>query len=147
MGAYIILGGFIMAKKNENALTIKENLLQGSKYVIHWKWGVSSGYATKGWTVCNCYIGAYRVGSTKGGGYDMKGETLDQFINAAFNDELQALDHETYTGLCKSSYTGNKYADGGTGYDPMIRLLEALGFVVEYYYMGNNDTIYTIKKA
>jgi hypothetical protein len=145
MGEYISFGGFTMTKNEENALKVKEGLLNGSHYAIHWKWSVSRGTYTYGYDVCTCYIGSYKVGSCNGGGYNMKGTSLAEFINAAYKEELLTLDNADLYGL--SRVKEHAYVEGACGLDCMIKILQALGYVIDYYYIGNNDSIYTIKKA
>lgn len=134
-----------MTKKNENAAIVKEKLEGGSHFSIHWKWGVSRGTYTYGYNICTCYFGGYKVGRCNGGGYDMKGVSLAEFINAAYKEELLALDNADLYGLNRAKEYA--YVDGACGIDCMIKILKALGFVVEYFYMGNNESMYTIKKA
>jgi hypothetical protein len=65
--------------------------------VLEFKWGVSKGRDTYGYNICSLYVDGQKVASTCGGGYDMEGTVLGNWIARAFNDELLKLEMPTYT--------------------------------------------------
>jgi hypothetical protein len=129
-----------MKTTKKNAITIKEALNDGKKLLISWKWSISKASDTYGQNLCACYIDGLKVGACVGVGYDMKGVSLDEFINNAFTDELKQLDKNIYGGLNK-----HQVADGGAGLSCMIKILKGLGFTVNYYFNAKREEQYLIR--
>jgi hypothetical protein len=61
------------------------------KYALKYKWGTSRGVNTQGYTICTLYADGQKVASCNGGGYDMKGTCLADWICQAFGQELRGL--------------------------------------------------------
>lgn len=56
------------------------------------KWGTSRGRDTYGYTTCSLYVNGRKVAACNGGGYDMRGTVIGNYIAAAFAPELLQLD-------------------------------------------------------
>lgn len=59
---------------------------------LEFRWGVSRGRDSYGYTICSLWVDGRKVASCNGGGYDMKGTCLGNFIAGRFADRLRALD-------------------------------------------------------
>jgi hypothetical protein len=58
------------------------------QYNLEFKWGVSRARDTEGYTICSLYVNGYKKASCNGGGYDMRGTVLGDWIASRFADEL-----------------------------------------------------------
>jgi len=56
------------------------------------KWTVSRGRDTYGYNICSLYVDGRKVSSCNGGGYDMKGKALGNWVAGRFSDELMKLE-------------------------------------------------------
>lgn len=115
---------------------------------VIFSWSTSRGYETYGWNICR--LDSSRTGNryrTCGGGYDMKGNVLGQYIAETFQEELQALKHETveyvhgrleHPELYGLFYNkdGVAYCDGACGESSMVNILKRLGVKVDYIRQG-----------
>lgn len=63
---------------------------------LEFKWTISRGRDTYGYNICSLYVNGYKVSSCNGGGYDMKGTALGNYIAKAFPDRLLKLNKEYY---------------------------------------------------
>jgi hypothetical protein len=115
---------------------------QGKNLVI--KWTVSKGQDTYGYNICSLWINGEKKYSTCGGGYDMYGTVLGNFIQDRFYNELKRMDKRKFYGLFfvgkrnkrtkKRRYTntfskdGRLYLDGACGDDCMQKILKVIGF-------------------
>ena len=122
----------------KNSLNIKQELERGRTLLLNFKWGTSKGQDTYGYNICNCFIDGEKVGSCMGGGYDMEGSTVGEFLNNAYHEEMQEL--TGYYGL------NNGYANGACGLNEMIKIIEGLGFETEYHWNKKDGTMYFINK-
>jgi hypothetical protein len=59
--------------------------------ILELKWSVSRGRDTYGYNICSLYVDGRKVSSCNGGGYDMKGTALGNWVARAFADRLVAL--------------------------------------------------------
>lgn len=137
------------------------------KMVLVWKYGVSRGQDTYGYTLVSLYVDGKKVAKTGGGGYDMKGSVLGQWITNNFQDELKKLTahygsqdptpwDQSFYGLkfySKDYKPHNKYQDGdhvsfdgACGFSECRKVLTALGYNLEYIHDTNKETIYTLTK-
>lgn len=137
------------------------------KMVLVWKYGVSRGQYTYGYTLVSLYVDGKKVAKTGGGGYDMKGATLGEWITDNFQDELKKLTahygsndktdwQSSFYGLKfygKDHERHNKYQDGDSvsfdgacGFSECRKVLEALGYSLEYIHDTNKEVIYTLTK-
>lgn len=60
--------------------------------VLKFKWTVSRAKDTYGYNVCTLYVDNEKVSRCNGGGYDMQGTCLGDYIADAFRHELLKLD-------------------------------------------------------
>jgi hypothetical protein len=58
---------------------------------LEFKWTVSRGRDTYGYNICSLYVNGRNAAACNGGGYDMKGTALGNYIAAAYADRLRAL--------------------------------------------------------
>jgi hypothetical protein len=58
---------------------------------LEFKWTVSRGRETAGYNICSLYVDGEKAASCNGGGYDMKGTSLGNYIARAYGDRLFAL--------------------------------------------------------
>lgn len=61
---------------------------------LEFKWTISRGRDTYGYNICSLYLDGRKVAACNGGGYDMKGTSLGNFIARAYADRLRALTPE-----------------------------------------------------
>lgn len=59
------------------------------RIVLQFRWTVSRGRDTYGYNICTLYADGTRVARCNGGGYDMKGTVLGNFIAANFAERLR----------------------------------------------------------
>lgn len=64
---------------------------QTQKITLEFKWTVSRGRDTAGYTVCTLYADGIKVARCNGGGYDMKGTNLGNWLTSAYADRLLKL--------------------------------------------------------
>lgn len=65
-------------------------------YNLEFKWTVSRGRDTYGYNICTLYVGGRKVSACNGGGYDMQGTSLGEWLAVAFKDDLLKLKKEFY---------------------------------------------------
>ena len=63
---------------------------------LRFKWTVSRGRDTYGYNICSLWIDGQKVSSCNGGGYDMKGTALGDWMALEFKDKLVTLTKEFY---------------------------------------------------
>lgn len=73
-------------RKTENAQVVKETLQWGGMYPIKFTFTDSVNG-----TRCRMYVNGFLVGSCGGGGYDMRGTALAEFLSNAYKAELGNL--------------------------------------------------------
>ena len=61
------------------------------EYKLVFKWGVSRGRNTYGYTICSLWVDDKKVAMCNGGGYDMKGTCLGDWVATKFKKELLTL--------------------------------------------------------
>lgn len=146
-----------MKTKNYSKLS-KFDLEQG--IYAEFRWTISRGQDTYGYNICTLYINGDKVSSCNGGGYDMQGTCLGEWIVMQFEEELRTLEAGTsrMVKTKKGEYQerkghsglfffvpGEKYAsrshwiegakiscDGGCGIRCMEDILKALGYDFRY---------------
>lgn len=128
-----------------------------AKYIylenVQISWGVSRGRDTYGYNICRAYSPHLnKTFRTCGGGYDMQGTVIGQFIAEAFQQELQALKIESIpyaqTGHFKHPElyglffraNGTAYCDGACGIESMLRIVQALGLEYQRTYNKKGHT-------
>ena len=68
------------------------------RYDLKFKWTVSKEVNTNGYNICSLFVNGQKASSCNGGGYDMQGTCLGNWIERKFKDELLQL-KETFYGL------------------------------------------------
>jgi hypothetical protein len=144
-------------KKNYSPLS-KSDLEHG--ILAEFKWTISRGRDTYGYNICTLYINGEKVSSCSGGGYDMQGTALGDWIEMQFPEELKTLEAGTsrVVKTKRGEYQersgfgglfffvqGEKYGsrsrwiegakirvDGGCGICCMEDILKALGYYLRY---------------
>ena len=67
-----------------------------TRKTLIFKWGTSRARDTYGYSICTLYVDGKRVAICNGGGYDMKGTCLGDYIASHFPDDLRKLKVEFY---------------------------------------------------
>lgn len=142
-----------------------------------YKWTISRGRDTYGYNICTLYSASgwgdeIKVSSCNGGGYDMRGSCLADWIKQNFPEELKKIKSgesstgracDGYYGLSFRVYRGGKIVflkrwrpgasvrlDGACGVSSMQAILRKIGFTMEYAgrYPGDKDNEqYIIKEV
>lgn len=60
-------------------------------YMLEFLWTVSRGRDTYGYNICSLYVDGFKKASCNGGGYDMRGTSLGNWIASEFKDSLLSL--------------------------------------------------------
>ena len=66
------------------------------RYNLKFKWTVSKAVNTYGYNICSLFVNGQKVSSCNGGGYDMQGTCLGDWIEREFEDELLQLKDNFY---------------------------------------------------
>ena len=143
--------------KQQRADFVRENW---KLQTFTFKWTISRARDTYGYNICTLRDKrGNKLNSNCGGGYDMQGTALGDFINDHFSDEIKKLSSDDFYGL--SHYNPNAktskrrflkratsntrtYVDGGCGFDSMRRILEKIGFQLNWVKKAKNESIYNL---
>lgn len=60
----------------------------GRTLLAEWRWTVSRGRDTYGYNICSLWIDGRKVASCDGGGYDLMGTCLGEWLEATFAERL-----------------------------------------------------------
>lgn len=115
------------------------------------KWTVSRGQNTYGYNVCTLYVDGVKYTSCNGGGYDMEGTVLAEYIKDTYLDRIKALEgnsgsldktgtgyysimfHNEADGWHKHYKEGDRVSfDGACGVSEVKRIAQAIGLDLEY---------------
>lgn len=143
-----------------------ENRIYMKKDILQWKVTTSRGQNTYGYNIVSLYINGVKEFSTNGGGYDMHGTVLAQYVKAKFADRLKNLasnrgsldDGTGYYGLTfthvdkekkvqylKKYEDGAKiWLDGACGWNAIASIMHAIGLQmnkVEVYKLMTYEVI------
>lgn len=129
--------------------------------LLSFRHSVSRGQNTYGYNIVSLYIDGSKVASTCGGGYDMKGTVLGQYIREHYEDRLKKLkgnhgsldDGTGYYGLTFYDRKNNQrhktykkgdniYLDGACGVSCMVNIAKAIGIDLTYTRIGRNNSGY-----
>ena len=132
---------------------------------LKFKWTVSRGRETYGYNICSLWIDRQKVSSCDGGGYDMKGTALAKWMKEEFYEQLKKLRANYGSGDNTGGFYGLSFynkkrqkrqktwsknctvgLDGGCGFSSMERILNKLGYKLNYIDGIANQTIYTLHK-
>ena len=125
---------------------------------IYFVWSVSKGRDTYGYNICTLREGFNRnkIASTCGGGYDMKGTVLADFIKLHFENELKRLNSKEFYGLSFWNPESKKYhkryqqgykicLNGACGFECMQSILNKIGFKLKLISECANEIVYVIE--
>lgn len=131
--------------------------LNGARLIA--KWTVSRGRDTYGYNICSLYVNGVKQHSCCGGGYDMTGTVIGNFIQSNFPEQIKKLRSDKFYGLTFSKVYKNRsyrrfkrysegmkfYVDGACGSSSMEDILRKIGFRLEYIHGSTNETIYKLR--
>src|SRR3972149_2780023 len=88
------------------------------EYLLEFKWTVSKGRDTYGYNICSLYVDGSKVSACNGGGDDMQGKALGNWIALTFEKELVGLTipKSRRNGQDVQEYYGLTFHD--PGFDP-----------------------------
>ena len=67
-----------------------------TRYNLKYKWTTSKAQDTYGYNICTLLVDGKKAGRCNGGGYDMTGTSLAQWVQNNFKDDLLKLKEEFY---------------------------------------------------
>lgn len=131
---------------------------------LKFKWTVSRGRDTYGYNICSLYVDGNKVSSCNGGGYDMQGAALANWMEEEFQEKIQKLPSncgsmDNSKGFYCLSFYNTKthkkqhrfskhvekaHIDGACGFSSVERILNAIGYKLEYIDEDSNTTIYLL---
>lgn len=124
--------------------------------ILHFKWTVSRGRDTYGYNICTLYVDGVKTAKCNGGGYDLQGTVLGEFIQNKYQTELMKIKKkaggklivETEGKWSNPSSEGELYGmkyvidqkrktetiqlDGACGFDSMRKIIKALNLELTY---------------
>ena len=136
---------------------------------LYFKWTISKGRDTYNYRICTLKdMEGNKIASTCGGGYDMKGTVLGEMINKYFPNELKKLVANSgsldsprgFYGLShynkkakshkrrylkRATKNTKSFVDGGCGFDSMRRILEKIGYKIQFIRETKNSLTYTLR--
>lgn len=136
---------------------------------LHFKWTTSRGRDTYGYNICTLLVDGEKVGKTCGGGYDMQGTVLAQWLQNEYQQQLQEhfkkemsevtyKDYAAYSGYKSiNGFYGAQISgpegkplritlDGGCGFNSIEHIANAIGIFLKWNPESNkykNHTYYT----
>ena len=122
-----------------------ETLHDMEQHFLSFKWSVSRGRDTYGYNICSLWVDGTKVEGCNGGGYDMMGTCLGNWMEKKFQQELKTLDINQFYGL--REHDGVRYLDGACGFSSMERVANALGYkLIRNRNNGNKVQHYILQK-
>lgn len=126
-----------MLKHEKQKNREKENMKD--KYKLIMRYGISKGRETYGYNTISLRDceDERRVGFVSGGGYDMHGAVIGEWVEKEFSEELKLLDPKKYYGLrTAGEYYGLRtvgekgiiHVDRACGIESVEKILKGLGF-------------------
>jgi ribosomal protein S11 len=137
---------------------------------LHFKWTKSRAKETEGYLICTLKDRqGNKIASTCGGGYDMKGKVFGEMINKYFPNELKKLVANSggvsdspggFYGLShynpkakthkrrwlkRATKNTKTFVDGACGFESMRRILEKIGFKIEFILEKKDSLTYTLR--
>ena len=149
----------IKAKRTRKPRTLLNNKEKKQFLQNEWKFTtLNFKYSKNG--VCRIYNrrNEKTVFFAGGGGYDKKGVCLANFIEEYFKNELKKINSSKFYGLThyntktskynkKANKNTKTYLEGASGFNSMERILNKIGFKLNFVYESNNNIVYTLNKA
>ena len=114
------------------------------KYSLEFKWTISRGRDTYGYNICSLYVNGKKVSSCNGGGYDMSGSCIGDWMEKNFQNEMKKLNPNEYYGMM--IFDNKVVVDGACGFSSMERILEALGWQLEKMRVSGDVYLLTKKE-
>ena len=136
---------------------------------LEFKWTVSRGQNTYGYNICSLYVNGEKKTSCNGGGYDMQGTALADYLQEKYQERLLKIKSraDSIWNSKKNTHGKNEKGNslygmtyystekeisllGGCGFNCMQRIAECIGIEIKYLRTKTNDgSIYllTDKKA
>ena len=121
------------------------------------KWTVSRATNTYGYNICSLYQNKKKVTFCKGGGYDMKGTCLGDWLKINYEDRLKKLCSSDFYGLKFITVTNGKHIsqklyspgckvslDGSCGWSSMESIAKAIGLEIVQTYSSPQAQTYSI---
>lgn len=102
-----------------------------SKYLTL-TWGISRGEYTYGYTICTLTDDQGKAYRTKGGGYDMEGVVLADWLCHRYQAELLANREAVLALYGTYEQDGAIGMDGACGVNSVIKVMRAIGLKVRY---------------
>lgn len=139
------------------------------------RWGTSRGAETYGYTTCSASIDGKRMGTCKGGGYDMQGTAIAEAVVKEYGARLwplharasyagsqidggdyQPIDRKdtpqslyglrvTYTNAERTK--GKMHLDGACGIDSVRRVMAEIGLRIRQLHSDSRVTVYELIDA
>jgi len=108
------------------------------------KWSISRGRDTEGYNICTLWDNRTRY-QCMGGGYDMLGTVLAQYLSAKHMDKIKTLiphrEPDGNYGLNRSKLDGSLYITGACGLECMLKISEKAGVRVTQDRSGRKGTL------
>ena len=137
-------------------MTIKGDYKKIEGYTLKFRYTVSRGTDTYGYTICSCYFNNQKVTSCSGGGYDLAGTSFGEWIEKTFPEELKKKSSKGLYGFsfwnAKTKKSQSRWSkacfislDGACGFDCMKNILNHLGYTLRYISESKKETVYLIE--
>ncbi len=131
---------------------------------LAFKWTVSRGRDTYGYNICSLWVDGRKVESCNGGGYDMQGTCLADYLMSEYKNRIIKLKAQygsldkgkgfyglTYwkNGKAKRAYHKGVSVslDGACGFSSIERIAKRIGLDLRYVHSSKNKTIYTLEDS
>jgi hypothetical protein len=135
---------------------------------LHFKWTISRGRDTYGYNICTLLVDGEKVAKTCGGGYDMQGTALGEWLQNAYSFQLNGLFMEEIVAFKERPFNENDYRskhklkdkdgneyygaslfekrggkmrlilDGGCGFSSIERIANAIGIKLKWNKESDN---------
>lgn len=138
-------------------------------HCLSFHWGTSRGRDTYGYAICTLKDNGEKAGQCNGGGYDMQGTSLAEWMTEAFQPDLVKLGKKYGVSIwgvqSKSSLPEGpkarkvyglrltldegKYSaglDGGCGMSSMQHILKLIGLRLAYRPTGRKSGVYIVER-
>lgn len=115
-----------------------------NNYILQIKWSVSRGRNTYGYNICSLYVDGQKSASCNGGGYDMEGSVLGDWMTREFQHQLKSIDETQFYGIRKNYETNKTYLDGACGFSSMTKILNAIGYDIQKIPVKGNGSMYLV---
>ena len=100
--------------------------------LLEFKHTVSKGRDTYGYNICSLYVDGKKITSCNGGGYDLRGATLGNWIEKEYKNRLLKLKATATNFYGLSFVRGNPSIQGECGFDSVEKIINAIGLQLKY---------------